>query len=500
MENVKPSIPRRAIRFHVALQIAAAVILLLAANYFSFNHYGRWDFSRSQKYVLSEQTKRVIRDLDRPVRVTVFFSPTTASPETRLYPDVGNLLKEFIFSGRQRKRFEVEYVDPTRDLTRARELQAKYKFSASENVLILDYEGRTKFIPVSDMADFDVTPMMSGDPPRLLAFKGEQAITNGLIALTNPERLKMYFLQGHGEPGVGEGTPLAIFKDYAERQNVGVAPLALSSLDAMPGDCTVLAIVAPQFDLSERETALLEKYWKDKGSILVLLDPLASTPNLRAFLGRAGISPQNNRVVRLWRLPQGTGILIDVTAEFLPESTVTKRLVGASLVLPGATQSLAIDVKKSQAGGVQVWPLLRAAEDFWGETNYDSTKAETQGVRYDEGVDAGYPVYVGAAAARGGVSDERVQVESSKLVVVGSSQFALDAALSRQGQGLDFLLSSVNWLVDRGQLTGVMPKTVRNFSLSLTEGQMASITFYTMFVMPGAAALLGLIAWWRRRS
>jgi len=498
MESVTPSIPRRAIRVNVALQVVAAVILLVAVNYFAFNHYGRWDFSRSQKFVLSEQTKRVIRDLQRPVRITVFFSPTYVSPETQIYPDVRNLLKEFIFSDRQRKRIEVEYIDPTRDLTRARELQGKYKFSASENVVILDYEGRTKFVPVAEMAEFDVTPMMSGDQPRLLAFKGEQALTNALIALANPERLKMYFLQGHGEPPITGASPYATFKDYIERQNVSVQPLTLGSADAVPGDSATLVIAAPQFDLTEREAAVVEKYWKDRGSILVLLDPLVSTPHLDGVLSRAGITPQNNRVVRLYRLGTSTAILIEVMAEFLPESTVTKRLVGSNLSLPGATQSLAIDVKKSQAEGVQIWPLLRAAEEFWGEMNYDSAKAKTEGVRYDEGIDVGYPVYVAAAAARGGVSDSRVEVETAKLVVVGSSQFALDAGLSRQG--LDFLLSSANWLLDRGQLTGVGPKTVRSFSLNLTNRQMASITFYTMFVMPGAAALIGFIAWWRRRS
>ena len=168
------------------------------------------------------QTRRVLRELKKPVRVTVFFSPTVLSPETALFPDVQNLLKELIFSGRN--KIEVEYVDPTRDLSRARELQEQYKFSVSENVLILDYDGRSKFVPVSEMADFDMSPVESGDPPRLLAFKGEQALTNGMIALISPERSKVYFLQGHGEPAIGERTPLSVFKDYVERQNVSVSP------------------------------------------------------------------------------------------------------------------------------------------------------------------------------------------------------------------------------------------------------------------------------------
>ena len=207
-----------------------------------------------------------------------------------------NLLKELIFSGRN--KIEVEYVDPTHNFSRARELQEHYKFSASQNVLILDYDGRSKFVPVLEMADFDMSPVESGDPPRLLAFKGEQALTNGMIALVSPQWLKVYFLQGHGEPGIGEMTPLSVFKDYIERQNVTVAPLSFASLDAVPADCGTLIIVAPQFDIEEREAMILEKFWKEKGRLLVLLDPKPKTPRLTSLLNNVGVIRLDNRVLR----------------------------------------------------------------------------------------------------------------------------------------------------------------------------------------------------------
>jgi ABC-type uncharacterized transport system involved in gliding motility auxiliary subunit len=144
---------------------------------------------------------------------------------------------------------------------------------------------------------------------------------------------------------------------------------------------------------------------------------------------------------------------------------------------------------------VQIWRLIQAGEEFWGETDYVTD--EKKGVRYDEGKDAGQPLYVAIAAARGGVKDERVEVESAKLVAVGNSEFALDAALNQQG--LDFLLSSMNWLLDRGQLTGVVPKTVQHFSPQ-PDGRQLIPSPSTMVVIPGLAALAGLIVWSRRRA
>ena len=496
-------VPRRAIRFNVAVQIIAMAVLLVAVNYFSFNHYVRADFSRSQKFVLSEQTKRALRSLDKGrLRITVLFSPTSASPETALYGDVRNLLKELIFSSRfsGRKRIEVEFVDPTRDLSRARELQGRYKFNATENVLILEYDGRTEFVPAARMGDFDLTPVMAGEPPRLVAFTGEQAVTNAIIALTNPEKKKIYFLEGHGEPSIGEGSPVSVFLENLRRQNVSLAPLSLASIDSVPSDCAMLAILGSRYDLSEREAAIIEQYWAgQQGRLLVALDPDAKTLRLDGILARAGIIPMDNRVLRTVQLPFATGILRDVTGDFMPDSTVTKRLVDTRILLTGATQSLGIDASQAKTAGLQLWPLIRASEPFWGEADYITD--EKKGVRYDDGRDVGYPVYLAVAAARGGVTDDRVQVESSKLVAVGNAQFVLDSAVAQAGQAnLDFLSSASNWLLDRGALTGVIPKNVEHYKLSLSDSQMGLIALYTMVVMPGVAALLGLIAWLRRRA
>lgn len=489
--------PRRSIRLHVGLQVVAVFILVVAANYFSYNHYARADFSRSQKFVLADQTKRVIRELIKPVHITVVFSPTSTGPESVLFDDVRGLLKELIFSGR--KKIEVEEVDPNRNLSRARELQAKYKFNADENVIVLDYEGRTQFVPVANMGDFDLAAIMAGEPPRLLSFKGEQVLTNAMLALVSPEKKKFYFLQGHGEPAIGGSSPLGIWQDYLSRQNANVVPLSLGAVDQIPADCGALAIIAPQGDLTEREARILSQYWaSQQGRLLVLLDPNHSVPRLNGVLQQAGITPLNNRVLRIVRLPFATGILREVTGEFLPGNSITKRLINMGLTFPGATQSLDVDQEAGRKENIQLWPLIQAEEAFWGESDYVTD--ETKGVRYDEGRDVGQPVYLAAAAARGGVNDDRIEVESSKLVVVGSSDFALDTALQKQKQSLDFLLSASNWLLDRNQLTGVMPKSITNFTLNLSDAELRSIVFYTMIVMPGFVALVGLVVWLRRRA
>ena len=487
-------IPRTGIRIGLGLQVIAMLVLFASANYLGFEYYTRIDCSRSQKFALSPQTRRVIREFKKPVNIIVISSPTFLSPVTQILGDVRNLLAEIQYSGRE--RIAIELIDPTRDLGRMRELQGKYKFSSADNLIILDCDGRSRFLNIGDMADFDMRPAAQGEAPRLMAFRGEQVLTGALIGLLRPESQVVYFLQGHGEPPLGSASPVTVLVDYIQKQNAKVDALSLASSDAVPADAAALVVLAPKFDLDERERAVLSAWLKLRGRLLVLLDPAAATPRLHSILASNGIVPQDDRVLRTVKLPFTTGILREVTGEILPTTEFTRRLEGTAVLFAGATQSLKLEQELAEKQKIRLRPLIQAAEEFWGETNY--TPNQPKGVHYDDGIDHGQPLYVAASADRGGVDDDRVEVQTSRLIVVGSSQFAFDA--SATPQGMDFLLSSINSLLDRGKLSGVTAKSVTHFALNLTDEQLGRIALCTMVVLPGLCGLAGILVWWRRRT
>ena len=487
-------IPRTGIRIGLGLQVIAMLVLFASANYLGFEYYTRIDCSRSQKFALSPQTRRVIREFKKPVNIIVISSPTFLSPVTQILGDVRNLLAEIQYSGRE--RIAIEFIDPTRDLARMRELQGKYKFTSADNLIILDCDGRSRFLNIGDMADFDMRPAAQGEAPRLMAFRGEQVLTGALIGLLRPESQVVYFLQGHGEPPLGSASPVTVLVDYIQKQNAKVDALSLASSDAVPADAAALVVLAPKFDLDERERAVLSAWLKLRGRLLVLLDPAAATPRLHSILASNGIVPQDDRVLRTVKLPFTTGILREVTGEILPTTEFTRRLEGTAVLFAGATQSLKLEQELAEKQKIRLRPLIQAAEEFWGETNY--TPNQPKGVHYDDGIDHGQPLYVAASADRGGVDDDRVEVQTSRLIVVGSSQFAFDA--SATPQGMDFLLSSINSLLDRGKLSGVTAKSVTHFALNLTDEQLRRIALCTMVVLPGLCGLAGILVWWRRRT
>lgn len=491
MKDLQDSSRRRAgARLGVAVQVLLACVLLGAVNYVAYHYYHRGDWSPAQKYRPSELTKNALKRLPSTAKIYVFFSPTTAAPGYEVYADVINLLKEYQFHAGD--KLTVEYIDPMRNLGRARELQAKFQFGPEENLVIVEMDGRSKQVSALDMAEYDYLTQMTGEPPRLRAFKGEQALTSALLEVSEPKQRTVYFLQGQGEEGPGEDSKISLLVEYIEKQGVKAAPLSLTATPAVPEDAGAVVVAGAAYDLPPAAADILRRYWDKNGRIIVLLDPDAGTPLLRELLASAGIMPRNDRVLRTVQLGFAMGILRDVAGKFSPVNRVTRRLQGAEAMLPAATCSLDLDERKE---GVTVEAMITAEDPFWGETEFVTD--EEKGVRFEENKDTAAPVVVAAMAERGGVTDEQLDLSSARMVVVGNGEFVIDGSITEPN--LDFFLSSLNWLLDRGHLARIAPKSIRAFNLNLTDGETGQIALYTLVVIPALAAAAGLVVWWRRR-
>jgi hypothetical protein len=501
-------IQRFQIGLNVLIQIVVFGVIVMMLNYLSFRHFKRWDLSRDQKYALTSQTKSLLGSLKKPVKAVLFFSGGSD-----IEPDVSALLREYEFASD--KKFNTERVDPYRSFTRASELQAKYKFGASENILILDFDGRSKFVNATDMADYeqpDAIAMMGGQTqPKLKAFKGEQAITSALLELTEGKPNKVYYATGHGEPDLA-GQDLKIFNEALQRQNIQVAPLNLLNVNSIPEDARAVVICGPKYDLSELEVRLLNDFWeKHNGRLFVLLNPYAKTQRLVDWLTIQGISPAEDRVIRTGTFlamdkdngtPQLKTGTISQAAFVVQDSGTTitpKELVGAGKQLLGVTESLILDRTREASSKVKITSLLQSGEGFWGET--DPVESEERPATFDPKKDRLGPLTLAAASERGAVTDKRVKVDTSRLIVVGNSEMLTNNAYRlAEGINLDIAVNALNWLLDREELVGIPPKEKEKIALSLSEQQLRSLATAVMAIVPGFAAFLGFLNWWQRRN
>src|SRR5213596_2479006 len=429
-------IRRIQIGFNVLAQIVLILFLTVAINSIAFKHYERWDFSRDQKYALSDKTKRFLKGIKGKMRITFFFSPNTP-----ITADVQNLLTEYQYAGKA--KIDIEHVDPERNFSRAKELFDKYKVVTDESLLVLDYEGRNKTVKASEMADIDQSEMAFGEGPRVTAFKGEQAITSAMMDLVEGKKNTLGYVVGHKEPPLSENSAISILKTFIENENIRFQELNLFNLDAIPSELKTILIVGPQYDLSDREMKLLRDFWDKQGRILLLLDPSAKTPKLDGFLNELGVKVNDDRLMVFLRTGiEEVALTRDVQAHFLGGSPITKRLADVRALFFGGTSSLTLEPDRVRTANIRIDPLIQAEKGYFAETDYntdDQTKLQVDAKR-----NSNTALTIGAAVEKGGSADERVQVNSSRLVAVSNATFVQDNAVTQDQQALDFVSGSVD--------------------------------------------------------
>src|SRR6266404_3635712 len=402
-------IRRFRIGFNVLAQILLVLFLIAMVNSLAFKHYKRWDFSRDQKYALSDKTKRFLNTLKGRMRVTVFFAPTTP-----ITADVQNLLTEYQYAGKGKKK-------------------------------ILGY------------------------------------------------------VTGHKEPALTEGTsPITVLKTFIENENIKFQELNLLDLDAIPPDVKTVMIIGPQYDFSGREMKLLRDFWDKQGRILLLLDPSTQTPKLRGFVNELGIKVNDDRLMVFVRTGiEELAMTRDVQAHFLGDSPITKRLADVRALFFGGTSSLTLEPDRVRAASIRLEPLIQAEKGYFAEKDYnsdDQVKLQTDAKQSNN-----VPLTIGAAVEKGGSADQRVQLNSSRLVVVSNSTFVQDNAITQDQQGLDFISGSVNWLLSREQLIGIAPKIPKPLTFSLSEEALRRLRWILLVFIPLVPAVIGTMVWWQRR-
>src|SRR5947209_8774211 len=507
--TAKPK-PKKIQRLQIGLNLLIQLILIFflvsAVNWIGFRHYKRWDMSRGQKYAMSDKTKRFLNTIKGEVRVTVFFSPNTP-----ITGDVANLLAEYQYAAKG--KIDVENIDPQRNLSRAKELFDKYKVVSDESLLVIDYQGRNKTVKASEMAEIDSSGMAFGEGPRVTAFKGEQAITSAMIDLVEGKKNAIGYITGHKEPLIVEPSPLAaqqqpqqsqqspisVLKTFIENENIKFQELNLFNEPQIPADIKTVMIAGPQYDLSDREMKLLHDFWNKQGRILLLIDPSAKTPKLNAFLNELGVKVNDDRLMAFVRTGiEELALIRDVQARFLGESPVTKRLANVRTIFFGGTSSITLQPERVHVANIRLQPLIEAEKGYFAETDYNTN--DQVKLQADAKKAGAAPLTIGVSIEKGGSADERVQMNSSRMVVVSNATFIRDNALTQDQQALDFISASANWLLSREQLIGIAAKVPKTLTFSLNEDALRSLRWMILVLMPLVFVVLGTAVWWKRRA
>lgn len=467
----------------VALGLAALMVLMV--NYLSSQHPLRFDVSRVRHYALTAETKSLLSNLSADIRIIVFMSG-----EQEIYGDVQSLLQEYEYAS---ARLRVEYVDPHRDMVRSKELALQYDLR-EPNVIVLDAGVRRRIVPVADLADYDYTPTLAGRARVLRRFCGEQALSTALQNLLQTRKGVIYFLTGHGERQTDNFDPYTGYSIIAramEKNNLEVKPLSFSGVSAVPADGDVLVIAGPTKRLTDPEVEMIKAYLNNHGRLFLLVDPGLDS-GLEKMLELWGVRLGSDRVV------SSATALRQLLVTAYGEHPITTRLKNVTTIftMPRSVQPL-VGTKGTAdkpADKPRVSVLASCGDQGWAELSVNQNQP-----KFDPGVDQSGPVPVAVAIEKGPVPGMEVELQPTRLVIVGDSVLVSNGALLG-GYNTDFFMNALNWLLEREETVTIAPREPATIQVALDRGQLRRLSALVVVCLPGLVVLLGLVVWAYRRK
>ncbi len=463
---------------NVAISILATLGIAIILNIIAAQRFDKEvDWTADKFHTLSDQTKNILRGLDREVRVIAFFSNSPGNPRSQQqYRRVKDMLERY---KRETDNLTVEFVNPFTDPKKKDEYGIRVDTT---------------------------TVFESGDKREQVTSIDEQKFTSAIMKVVRDEVKKIYFLTGHEERSIDDFEPSGYTqaKEELEAQNYLVATLVLTTEPQIPADCVLLVIPGPKAPLARHEIDAISRYLDKNGKLLIMFEPSiarAEDPNrnLVRLMDRWGISVGNNLVVDRSRFDFIGGIAAPAVIDFEFHQIV--RYMRQHVTFLAARS---VTPKEDKGPELNVKSLAKTTDAVgasWGETGRkeDGTFAEPE---YTPNEDTPPPVSLAVVVEL--LNDDEIPADEPKktktrIVAVGDADFASNHFFKATGGG-NLFLNAANWLTLEEDLIAIRPIEPNERTLrSLTGGEAAFVLIASIFLIPLIIFLIGLVVWWRRR-
>jgi len=430
------------------------LIILVFANLILHKFDWRVDTTAGGQYSLADQTVKVLKNLKKVVKVTVF--------DVEQHRDVmSDHMKEYQHYS---SKFEWNYVDPDKQPQVAKQNNIK-----KLGTIVVESGGKTERVE-----DYS-----------------EQNLTNAMIKVTRNETKTVYFTTGHGEHGLDDESSSGYKKvaDAIKEQNYVPKDLLLASADSIPGDASVVVVAGAQNSFFDKELNMLAQYIGKGGNVYFLLDPTPAQ-GFENFLKKYYFKVGDNIIVDASGLGRlfGTGPAVPLVNSY-SDSPITKDF--SLMTFYPLSRSVDIDIPPN-AHNYTGKVIAHTGAHSWGETNLRQLNATGKVEQDPEDLSGPVPIAASMEVPKPGGSGK------ARLLVFGDSDFATNRYFDSQGNG-NLFMNGVNWLLQDEDLISVRPKGPEDRRLQMTQSQVKLILILVIISLPIAILLIGGVVYWVRR-
>jgi ABC-type uncharacterized transport system involved in gliding motility auxiliary subunit len=449
-------------RTRLQLRIQSGVFLLLFITllvllaWLSQRYPVTIDMSSNQRNSLSQETVRLLENVDAEIEVTLFITPINERK-----PALEKLFKRY----RQlQPKIRVQSLNPELhpDLLRTHDIRY-------DGEVLLQYRGRSEKITQISEAN----------------------VSNAIQRLLRQGERWLVFLQGHGERNPYRETnhDYSSFAGQLASMGYTIENLNLTQTSSIPENTDVLVLASPKVPMLPGEVDLLRAYLERGGNLLWLADPEQTTDGLE-------------RIMDLLTIEFLPGIIVDPNSQLLglnrvdfalaseyPRHPVTENIDAISLF----PQAQAIEFH----GDEETWEklnFLRSSDASWNETG--EMKGQIYNGDHDDEING--PLNLGLTLSSSQESDTG-EIINQRIAIVGDADFISNSYLGN-GANLDIGINIINWLSHDDNLISINPRPAPDTRLELSKNEQIVISFTFLLILPGLLFGFGLRIWLKRRK
>ena len=413
------------------------------------------DMSSNQRNSLSQETVRLLEQVESPLAITLFVSPVNERKPT--------LEKLFQRYRQLQSNIRVHVLNPDLNPDLVRTHDIRY-----DGEVLLEYLGRNE--KISQISEANVSSAIQ----RLLR-QGERWLV---------------FLQGHGErnPHGEANHDYSLFATQLAGKGYSIENLTLAQVSSIPDNTDVLILASPQVSLLPGEIRLLQEYIDAGGNFLWFADPEQALEGLE-ILGEslaAGFVP---------------GIIVDPNSQLMGLDRMDFALIGEYPRHPIT----------SNLSSLSLFPKAQAIE-FYGDENWQrqnflqsdirswNETGDMEGDVYkgDNDDEISGPLTLGMSLARS-EHDSDGQLFEQRVVIVGDADFLANSYLGN-GSNLEIGINLINWLSHDDRLISISPRPAPDTRLELSPSKQLAIAVFFLLALPLGLLFSGLRIWLKRRK
>ena len=441
------------------ITILLVIAIVSVLNFIVARYPLKLDLTKNKLHTLSDQTSKLIKGLQKPVKATLYAKMQQKEQFHSLLDNYKAL----------NPKFEVEYVDPDREPARSRQAGIK---------------------------KYGTLQLTVGTRDNKIEEPTEEKLTNTLIKLMKEKTPTLCSTIGHGEKSFSspDSEGLENVKKALGSQSYEVKEINLAQEGKISDSCDAITIMGPTKSFFAPEIQAVRDYLNAGGHAVIAVDINLkggeTNPELISLLQEWHVKAVPALVVDPLSRLFGVDSSVAVLANYSKESPITKDFQ-VNCALPFTRP---LDPIPGAPAGMNVQWIAQTTPKSWGVMDLKQiAKGE---VKFEQGKDRMGPL-TAAISVEGKQKDSKA-TKNTRLVVFGSSHFATNN-FSRMGGNLDFFMNAVSWAMEDESLISIRAKEEGPGKIELSQKSGTFIFLMTVIVIPLVVAAAGIGIWMVRR-